>query len=43
VVWFASLNMSIRFTFSFEKDPDNIAVCVLRNIGDYDHTMRPPY
>ena len=42
-VWSASLNMSIRFTFRFEKKSDGIAICVLRNIGDHDSTMRPPY
>jgi curved DNA-binding protein CbpA len=42
-VYSASLNMSIRFTFSFEKDSKGIIFCVLRNIGDHDHTMRPPY
>lgn len=42
-VWSASLNMSIRFTFTFTKDSDGDTVCVLRNIGDHDHTMRPPY
>lgn len=39
----ASLNMSIRFTFQFEKDSDGVVVCVFRNIGDHDNTMRPPY
>lgn len=42
-VWSAGLNMSIRFTFTLEKDIDNPVVCVLRNIGDHNHTMRPPY
>jgi len=42
-IWSASFNMSIRFTFSFEKDLDGDVVCVIRNIGDHDHTMRPPY
>ncbi|KUO73439.1 MAG: cytotoxin [Desulfosporosinus sp. BRH_c37] len=42
-VWSASLNMSIRFTFSFEKNLDGTSLCVLRNIGDHDSTMRPPY
>ena len=42
-VFSASLNMSIRFTFRLEKDTDGTIVCVLRNIGDHEHTMRPPY
>ena len=42
-VWEASLNMSIRFTFEFSKDPDGTAVCILLNIGDHDHILRPPY
>ncbi|EHQ87917.1 hypothetical protein DesyoDRAFT_0741 [Desulfosporosinus youngiae DSM 17734] len=42
-VWSASLNMSIRFTFRFEKDSNGIVVCVMRNIGDHSHTMRSPY
>lgn len=41
-IWSASLNMSIRFTFQFEEE-DGTTICVLRNIGDHDHTMRPPY
>jgi len=42
-VWEASLNMSIRFTFEFSRDPDGTAVCILLNIGDHDHFLRPPY
>lgn len=42
-VWEASLNMNIRFTFEFTEDPDGIKVCVLLNIGDHDHVLRPPY
>lgn len=42
-VWEASLNMSIRFTFEFAKDDDGEQVCMLLNIGDHDHCMRPPY
>ncbi len=42
-VWEASLNMSIRFTFEFAKDLDDTQVCILLNIGDHDHCLRPPY
>ena len=42
-VWEASLNMSIRFTFEFAKDTDGTQVCILLNIGDHDHCLRPPY
>ena len=42
-VWEASLNMSIRFTFEFAKDLDGRQVCILLNIGDHDHCLRPPY
>jgi len=42
-VWEASLNMSIRFTFEFSKDQDGTAICILLNIGDHDHVLRPPY
>lgn len=33
-IFSASLNMSIRFTFNFEKDSNGTIVCVLRNIGE---------
>ena len=42
-VWEASLNMSIRFTFEFAKDTDGTQVCILLNIGDHDHCLRPPF
>lgn len=42
-VWEASLNMSMRFTFEFAKDPDGSLVCVLLNIGNHDQVLRPPY
>lgn len=42
-VWEASLNMSIRFTFEFTKDDDGTQVCILLNIGDHDHCLRPPF
>lgn len=42
-IWEASLNMSIRFTFEWRTDQDGIRVCILRNIGDHDHCLRPPF
>ena len=42
IVWEASLNMSIQFTFEFSKDQDGTAICILLNIGDHDHVLRPP-
>ena len=42
-VYSASLNMNIRFAFSFEQDAEGNVFCLLRNIGGHEHTMRPPY
>ena len=36
-------NMSIRFTFEWITDIDGNDVCLMRNIGDHDHCLRPPY
>lgn len=41
-IWEASLNMSIRFTFEWLEE-NNSQVCLLRNIGNHDHVLRPPY
>lgn len=41
-IWEASLNMSIRFTFEWLEEYD-IQICLLHNIGDHDHVLRPPY
>jgi len=42
-IWEASVNMSIRFTFSWLKDEHGYEICQLRNIGDHDHCLRPPF
>lgn len=42
-IWEASLNMSIRFTFEWISDDKSEQVCLLRNIGDHDHCLRPPF
>ncbi|MHB1650958.1 MAG: type II toxin-antitoxin system RelE family toxin [Desulfitobacteriaceae bacterium] len=42
-IWEASVNMSIRFTFKWLKDEEGNDLCQLRNIGDHDHCLRPPY
>lgn len=42
-IWEASLNMSFRFTFMWIKDKDGNDICELRNIGDHDHCLRPPF
>lgn len=39
----ASVNLNIRFTFEWDTGPDGIQVCLLRNIGDHTHCLRPPY
>lgn len=41
-VWEASINMSIRFTFEWLEE-EGIRICLLHNIGDHDHVLRPPY
>lgn len=41
-IWEASLNMSIRFTFEWLEE-NGILICLLHNIGDHDHVLRPPY
>lgn len=41
-VWEASLNMSIRITFSWLEE-NGVQICLLHNIGDHDHVLRPPY
>jgi hypothetical protein len=35
--------MSIRFTFEWVKDEQGQEICLIRNIGDHDHCLRPPY
>ncbi|KGK91384.1 cytotoxin [Desulfosporosinus sp. HMP52] len=42
-LWEGSLNMSIRFTFEWITDDNDNDVCLIRNIGDHDHCLRPPY
>ncbi|SPF46276.1 Cytotoxic translational repressor [Candidatus Desulfosporosinus infrequens] len=42
-IWEASLNMSIRFTFEWITDVKGGRVCLMRNIGDHDHCLRPPF
>lgn len=42
-IWEGSLNMSIRFTFEWVKDEQDQEICLIRNIGDHDHCLRPPY
>lgn len=42
-IWEASINMKIRFTFEWLQDEDGNDICLLRNIGDHDHCLRPPY
>jgi len=34
--------MGIRFTFRLDEETDGTTVCVLKNIGDNDHTLRLP-
>jgi len=41
-IWEASVNMSIRFTFEWAEE-NGVNICLLRNIGDHDHCLRPPY
>jgi len=42
-IWEASLSLSIRFTFEWIKDEQGNDVCLMRNIGDHEHCLRPPY
>lgn len=42
-IWEASINMSRRFTFKWINDELGNKICQLRNIGDHDHCLRPPY
>ena len=42
-IWEASIDMSIRFTFKWITDEDDNKICQLRNIGDHNHCLRPPY
>lgn len=42
-IWEASLNMSIRFTFEWITNDNNEQVCLMRNIGDHDHCLRPGF
>ncbi|MDD2234742.1 MAG: cytotoxin [Desulfitobacteriaceae bacterium] len=41
-VWEAGLNMSVRFTFEWIEE-NGKQICLLHNIGDHDHVLRPPY
>lgn len=42
-IWEARVNMSVRFTFRWIKGEDGTDICQLRNIGEHDHCLRPPY
>lgn len=42
-IWEASLNMSIRFTFEWITGDKGERVCLMRNIGDHEHCLRPPF
>ena len=42
-IWEGSLNMSIRFTFEWIKNEQGQEICLIRNIGDHNHCLRPHY